>query len=250
MLFSPWSRLALAHYPKTAGSSLTEWFLATLSDAHEVAPGDPHMPVRPALRKAGILRPRARTGPALFRDKVVREAVRLVTGRPAAVPEILAHSDVHIIGVIREPFEMLVSLYEYWRRIRFDVEPLQPLIRTARSGTFREFLTGVVDGHSLPDYARFFDVGGPLWANTRLLDFASLGPALVEVCDELGISPPQSLGTCNAAPKKIRDLGGYYEEAGPLAFRVRSHFGWYYDEGVRLMRRGDRADRQSPRRAA
>lgn len=241
MLLSPSTAVAFAHYPKTAGTSLSAWFVSALPDAREVVPGNPHVFVRDALRMAGLLRRGSSTIVERVRDKVVREAGRLVTGRPTPEPERPVRSDTRIIGVIREPFEMLVSLYEFWRRHPFAEEPTIPLIRTARTGTFRQFLAMAVDERVFPDYTRFFDVGGPLWRNTILLDFASLGPALLEACTRLNIARPRSLGMLNAAPARSRDLGVYLADAGPLVFRVRSYFGWYYDEGVRLMLRGDRA---------
>lgn len=241
MLLSHSTSVAFAHYPKTAGTSLSAWFVSSLPDAREVVPGDPHVPVRDALRVAGLLRRGCTTIIGRARHKVVREASRLLTGRPRPEPERPVRPDTRIIGVIREPFEMLVSLYEFWRRHPFAEEPTIPVIRTARTGTFRQFLAMAVDERALPDYAEFFDVGGPLWRNTILLDFASLGPALLQACGRLNIATPRRLGMLNAAPARSRDLGGYLAAAGPLVFRVRSYFGWYYDEGVRLMLRGDRA---------
>lgn len=250
MLYSTSTAVAFAHYPKTAGSSLTAWFTSVLPDAREVAPGDPHIGVHDALVRAGLVAQRARTRLGRLRFKLAREATRLLTGRRLTPPEVVTRPETRIIGVIREPFEMLVSLYEYWRRYPFAVEPTQPLIRKARTGTFREFAALAVDERQLPDYGHFFDVGGPLWRNTRLLDFASLEPALMQVCDELGIAPPPRLDKLNAAPKRAYDLGAYRAEAGPLVFRIRSYFAWYYDEGIRVMLRGDRAGRDLGRRAA
>ena len=65
-----------------------------------------------------------------------------------------------IIGVVREPFEMLVSLYEYWRNYAFEAEPTQPLIQSARRGTFREFLVLAVVERGLPNYHDFYDMSG------------------------------------------------------------------------------------------
>ena len=51
MLFSPASQIAFAHYPKTAGSSLTRWFCGHFFDAAYIEPGNCHMPVRMALEE-------------------------------------------------------------------------------------------------------------------------------------------------------------------------------------------------------
>jgi len=241
MLFSAAGRIAFAHYPKTAGCSITQWFRERFPDAAYTEPGNCHMPVRMSLERLGLVTARRR------RPRVVRECLRIV-GQVA--PRLVAEAescDVRVIGVLREPFEMLVSLYEYWRRYEFRREPDQGLIRTARTGTFREFLRQAVGAGHLSNYQTYFDVGGAAWRSTRLIDFQSLESGLAEVCEEFGIEPPTGLGRINAAPRQTRDIGAYLAEAGGLVFEVRNHFRWYYDEASRIMIRGRRA---AVRRAA
>ena len=234
MLFSPAGQIAFAHYPKTAGTSITAWFQESFPDAAYVDPYNCHMPVRTSLERLGLL-----TAPAR-RSKFVRECLRLVrhvTPLDFHVPE---RCDIPIIGVVREPFEMLVSLYEYWRRYDFPQPPRPPLIRAARERPFREFLALAVGDHPVQNYHDFFDVGGPAWTNTRLINFQTLGPGLAAVCREFGIEPPPFLDHRNAAPRGARDLGGYLAEAGSLVFEVRSHFRWYYEEAEGVLVRGER----------
>jgi len=240
MLFSPLGQIAFAHYPKTAGCSMMAWFRGLFEDAAYVEPGNCHMPVRMSLERLGLVAARPRR-------RLQREILRLV-GQIA--PRLIADSpkvDLKIIGVVREPFEMLVSLYEYWRRYEFHEEPEATLIQIARTGTFREFLTQAVGERLLANYHTYFDVGGAAWHTTRLLDFQSLESALAQVCDEFGIEAPETLGRRNAAPRPVRDMGRYLAEAGSLVFEVRSHFRWYYEEGSQIMIRGRRT---AARRAA
>jgi hypothetical protein len=243
MLISPLGRIAFAHYPKTAGCSLIDWFQEVFRDAAYVEPGNWHMPVRMSLERLGFVTQRRR--PARLGRTWLR-VVNQVTPRPAGDTQ---RVDLKIIGVLREPFEMLVSLYEYWRRYEFDEEPAATLIHTARTGTFREFLALAVGERQLANYHTYFDVGGPAWRSTRLLDFQSLEPGLAAICDEFGIEAPATLGRRNAAPQGSRDMGRYLAEAGGLVFEVRSHFRWYYEQASQVMITGQ-SRRTTARRAA
>jgi hypothetical protein len=98
---------------------------------------------------------------------------------------------------------MLVSLFEYWRSYEFAEEPTEPLIQCARRGTFRTFVAMAVAEGGLPNYHDFFDMHGPAAANTRLLDFNALEPALAEVCRDFGLDVTQSkLGLVNVGPSR------------------------------------------------
>lgn len=234
MLYSESKRLAFAHFPKTAGCSLSAWFCRQFPDAVYVEPGNIHLSVRPALERLGLVKAPPR------RPRLARNCLRLV--RPF-VPQKLAWTtpcDLKIIGVVREPFEMLVSLYEYWRRCDFQEKSLPRLIRVARSGSFHEFVDVAIGKRRLETYETFFDVGGPAWETTRLIDFDSLQPSLEAVCREFGLQPPTGIERINAAPSRVRDAGSYLAEAGSLVFEVRKRFRWYYEEAPRFIVRPQR----------
>lgn len=149
----------------------------------------------------------------------------------------VAASSLRIIGVIREPFEMLVSLYEFWKKTPAEMA-VSPFIDTARNGTFRDFLWMAVVQKEMPKYEEFFDVGGPAWANTRLIDFATLEPGLAGVCAEFGIHDTPRLERINAGGGRQRSLEDYRSSVATLVINVRSHFRWYYEHGMRLAIRG------------
>lgn len=195
MLYSPTHNVALAHYPKTAGTSLQLWFAEAFPDARKVAPENKHIGVPPALR-------------------------------------LLAPTVPRIIGVLRDPFEMMVSLYEYWRHGE-NSQP-HPYIRAARECSFRDFLAAGVIGERAPRYEDFFGVDGPAWATTRLLDFRTLDASLRIVCREFGLPEPASMQRTNASPSGPKDLSRYRDEAGPVLPFVERHFRWYYEQGVSL----------------
>ena len=237
MLISRTHKLAFAHYPKTAGTSLQRWFIDTCPDAELLVPDNPHYPVSQSLKK---LRPptfQRRLGRFTHRSVELLSPTLADRFRPL-------HASLRIVGVIRDPFEMLVSLFEFWKREPSLSETTDAFIGCTRHHTFRDFLAAAVIGGRIPNYQQFFDVGGPLWHNTTLLDFESLSlrwddPSTIE-----------GLGHARPLPSLNRSAGGrdsqrYVDEAGPLMADVRKHFRWYYEEGVHLMIRG-----QEPLRAA
>lgn len=246
MLYSRSADIGFAHYPKTAGHSLTRWFSATFPDA-ELVERHPwydvnHLPVRDSLERLRLVprreATRRRRGLAGVCDRLSRHVLRLTTGGRRRGPP-LRPCSTRIIGVVREPFEMLVSLFEYWRTFAFPAPPTQPLILRARSGSFREFLQAAVVDEGLPSYEDFFDICGPAAGGTRLLDFARLEPALEAVCLEFGIpSPGAKLGQHNAGPGRSRNIDSYRDEAGDLSAAVERRFRWYYQECVHTMVRG------------
>jgi len=228
MYYSPSRRIAFAHYPKTAGTSLTAWFLEEFPDAVPANSQDAHVPVAVGLHRFGHARSRRR-----------RRWQKLL-GWPFQ-PGIPTANTPLILGVLREPLAMLVSLFNYWRR-RFPHEPYPKgsLGHTAATRDFSEFLSAAIVEKQLPNYRSFFDVGGPAWPMTRLLDFLSLESALLQFCQEHNIRPPVALPTANAAPHD-HDFSAYHAEAGDLVEAVRRHFHWYYAEADAVMIRGRRA---------
>ncbi|MFM9194165.1 MAG: hypothetical protein ACKOWG_00175 [Planctomycetia bacterium] len=209
MLYSPATRIAFAHYPKTAGTSLQHWFRTVFPDARLLVPDNHHLPVRAGLELIDRLPLAPR------RWLPWRSPPR--TGGSALV-----------IGVLREPFEMLVSLFEFWRGYPFDPEPEAAFIRCARFGSFPEFVRlAVVDGQ-LPTYEWFFDAGGPAWPRTRLLDFETLERDRFAATAGLWRRrrPPLERRNAHAGP---RDLAAYRDAAGDLVDRVHTYFRWYYD---------------------
>ena len=174
MFYSPRGHIGFVHYPKTAGTSLQHWFRRVFPDGDLLDPENPHLTVASSLAAVQERRKRAGRGwrkwvPSLLGGCPKRETVP------------------RIVGVIRDPLAMLVSLYEYWRRHDFAVEPTAAFIGCARRESFHAFVRmAVVDGQA-PTYEWFFDVGGPAWPSTRLINYHALERGLEELSGELGI---------------------------------------------------------------
>lgn len=226
MLFHREKLLAFAHYPKTAGVSIGAWMRQTFPGCEFVAPDNRHLPVRRSMRSisaCGFLV--SRSLPSF-----------LTTGLVHALPK-----QYRIFGVIREPFEMLVSLYEFWRdKGAAWSAPRAEIVRIATSGSFRDFLGAVVRDRGLPPFEEFYDVGGPWWSNTRLLEFRSLDTDVRRLCLELHIPAFEPLPRLNTAADRSaggRDVASYAREAGLLKAEVRRYFRWYYEHGAAAVAR-------------
>ena len=238
MLVSRRHNVAFAHYPKTAGTSLHRWFVETFPDATLVDPGIPHLSVEAGLHR---LRPaRWRRGAIHLRDR----SLSLFVPGGADARRSFPHS-LRIIGVLRDPLEMMASLFDYYRNSVYDAEPEDAFTRCAYKGDFRDFVSAAVIGGRLMPYDRFFDVGGPCWANTLLVDFYSLGSGLEAVCDELGVANRHPLPWLNRLPSARPALERYREEARPLLPEVHRHFRWYYEQGIHLTLGGGRQARRA-----
>ena len=230
MLVSRTHKLAFAHYPKTAGTSLQRWFIDTCPDAELLVPDNPHYPVNLSFKKL--------QQPALQRrlSRFTHRSLKLLSPTLADRFRPL-HASLRIVGVIRDPFDMLVSLFEFWKREPAVADSKDAFIGCTQHHTFRDFLAAAVIGGRIQSYEQFFDVGGPLWHNTTLLDFESLQPALQAFCDANGLGHARPLPSLNRSAGG-RDIQRYLDEAGPLMEDVRKHFRWYYEEGIHLMIRG------------
>jgi hypothetical protein len=250
MLYSATAKIAFAHYPKTAGHSLVAWFREAFPDAAFVEPPVEytisHLPVRESLERLGLVARRLPAGgdesggerphAAAASGSLARRLLAQLPARTAARDDV---AGLRILGVVREPFEMLVSLYEYWRTYDFPAPPRPPLIRAAREAPFPVFLGMAVGGHPVQTYRDFFDVGGPAWPATQLVAFESLESGLAAVCREWGLAAPRPLERRNVGPRSGRDLEPYRTAAGFMMDDVRRYFTWYEEEGRRIAVRGE-----------
>ncbi len=236
MLYSPSQGVALARHPKTASTSLSAWFEGEFPDTVAADAIDVHVRVLPALRTLRLIKePR----PSSWRRRL--EKARLCRPREPRLS-----NDVRvIIGVIREPFEMLVSLYSYWRR-RSTVVPRRPgtLPHTAATASFRDFVVQAAIERRLPSYDEFFGVGSEAWSVTKLIDFRHLSTGLEAVCREFNVAPLVAVPSINLSPQN-HDLAAYRDEVKFLLPAIRSRYRWYYEEAEKIMIRGEAASATS-----
>ena len=149
------------------------------------------------------------------------------------------HQDIRIIGILRDPFDMLVSLFEFWRNVprsSFRVEILPDLIQVAREGTFVRFIELAVVHKQVQTYKSFFDVGGPAWPQTYLIPFEQLSVSLNRLAHDLGLpNNKATLQKINVNPKPDRLIHTYLVQAASLVTQVEQHFSWYYTEGIQKL---------------
>ncbi len=221
MLYSLAANVAFAHYPKTAGSAIAEWFRRSFPDAQYVKPGHPHVDVRRTLAWLSG----GRSLPPLQR---VHHLARVSSWRLPIEPIPDIANRIRIIGVVREPLEMLASLYEYWRRGDANLNPRDTLVTAAWEGRFQEFVRRAINGR-LKSYQAFFDAGGPAWPNTRLVHFDDVAGGIARACREFGLSVPVLLPQKNCGTGTSTRMAEYVRLAGPLTAEVQRHFAWYHD---------------------
>jgi hypothetical protein len=221
MLYSLAANVAFAHYPKTAGSAIAEWFRRSFPDARYVKPGHPHVDVRRSLAWLS-------GGRRLPPVERVRYLARFSNWRLPIEPRPKLPETIRIIGVVREPLEMLTSLYGYWRRCDANPNPGDRLVTAAWEGRFAEFAQRAIRGR-IHSYARFFDAGGLAWPNTRLITFDDVEDGLARACREFGLDVVVDLPRKNCGTRNARDSDQLKRLSIPLADAVRHHYAWYHD---------------------
>jgi len=221
MLYSAKHHIAFAHYPKTGGGSISTWFSGAFPDAVEVCTVDCHVPVRAALAMltGGESMPPWRR---CFRPQ------RMGRLRAARRFDVRRARELRVFGVVRSPFDMLVSLFRWWRMPEHHSSAYHPLRNAAERGDFRGFVEEAVVSGRLQPYENFFDVGGLAWPGTRLLHFDALEAGLNEVLREFQIPVPVALPRLNQASPDGKTRDSYERQAGSLLPAVDRYFAWYH----------------------
>ena len=231
VLYSRAYNLVFAHYPKTGGSSIRTWFHETFADDlidHE--PDIPHHHVRKGLA-------RLRCGPRPPSSPLLRLLCQC--SKPMNSPYRVPH-DVRVLGVLREPFDLLRSLFLYWRRTA-SPGTKSPFIRSAVTADFTKFVWLATARRRLPNYHRFFGVGTKVWQRTTLVDFSNLKAGLQDAMRRLAVPTAVQLPSVNANPAHRHtpaSRGELLTFDTRMGMAVRQHFAWYYDEGRSLCLRG------------
>lgn len=234
MLYSRAHNLVFAHYPKTGGSSVGTWFRqAFAGDLIDHEPGIPHHHVRKGLA-------RLRCGPCPPRSPIARWLYQYAQ-RPTS-PHRVPH-DVRVLGIVRDPFDLLRSLFLYWKRTA-SADDKSPFIRSAVTEEFSTFVWLATVKRCLPNYHRFYAVGTPIWRRTTLVDFSHLEAGLQNAMHRLAIPVTVQLPIVNVNPARLQATA---TPGDALAFdqrmeaAVRRHFAWYYREGRSLGEKGVRS---------
>jgi hypothetical protein len=238
VLYSPSQKIAFAHYPKTAGGSVSTWFRATFPDAVEICHSDAHISVRAALSYLT----RGRSLP--LRRRLSLKSSRLVTPGVGILKPSEA-KNIRIFGVVRSPFDMVVSLFRWWRRPEHHSATYSPLRRAAEDDNFRQFVECAVIRRHLPRYEDFFDVGGFAWNNTNLLHFDELEGGLELLMSAYRIKAAVRLEHRNRATPDRTSYTAYERQAGSLVPKVHDYFSWYYRNQSSFVRGTDETSADS-----
>jgi hypothetical protein len=221
MIYSPSHNIAFAHYPKCGGTSITNWFKNTFEDAQfleteRLHKGGSHLNVKGAIE----LIQRGQKQTSLWKSSDNSPTIEL--------------TELRIIGVLRDPFDMLVSLYTFWKHVpftSFGVAVLPKVILTAREESFCRFLEVAILEKTVETYHSFFNVDGPLWNQTYVLPFENLENTLTKLSVELDLPASKTgLKRLNVNPKPDRKIHTYLYEASSLLADIEQHFSWYYSE--------------------
>ncbi|MGA0040222.1 MAG: hypothetical protein ACO3NZ_10265 [Pirellulales bacterium] len=234
MLYSRVHNLVFAHYPNTGGSSVGTWFRqAFAGDLIDHEPEHPHHHVRKGLS-------RLRCGPSPPRLPIARWLYQYSqrSTSPHRVP-----LDVRVLGILREPFDLLRSLFLYWQRPA-SPDAKSPFIRSAVTKEFDTFVWLATAKRCLPNYHRFYAVGSPTWPQTTLVDFGNLEAGLQEAMNRLAIPVTVQLPRVNVNPARLQATASPGDTPTfdtRMEATVRRHFAWYYSEGRNLCRNGVRS---------
>lgn len=207
MLYSARHRVGYVHYPKTAGHSVSLWFKRSFPDAVYLDPPTEH-----SVSHLGV-----------------RPSLNLLCERNTET-----YSAVRIIGVMREPLSMMISLYKYWKTYKFSKadEELPLLIQFARHKTFAEFVDLSVDGPAVETYESFFDYRGPAWPETRIAAFESLESGLFYIVKEMNLVSESALSRLNVGPLSHSTV---HKVKRNSVAKVQKYFSWYYETGQSIL---------------
>jgi len=210
MLYIPKHHIAFVHYPKTAGTSVLHLLHGCFSDAVELGPT--HCGIRESRRI--LRRPKhwSRTG---FRGT----------------------RSLKFFGVVREPKDMLVSLFSYWGGRHTELRPEMPMHAAVLANDFEKFIHHAVLKRDLPNYRNFFDFQGSCWRATRLILFDNIRAEVAAlVRDMTSVTPPEisSYNSSPADPIKQEEYRGL--AYGKFAGHITEYFKWYYSNFGALRR--------------
>lgn len=228
MIYSQEHNIAFVHYPKTGGTAMFDWFTNTFPDACLVLPGYHHVALK---RGVELLKHQYETGQSLFTNFCTKCLSKLGYDN-CGFNKI--SNQMRVIGVIRNPLEMLISLFEFYSKSPMSADDF-PMVKTAQNRNFARFVGLAVNEQQISKYEDFFDYGGRFWNNTRLIDFNNLQAGLEEVCREIGIPSHIPLQKLNSGSGSYKNIDEYKKEMSVNYIHFRDYFKWYYTTGVNIM---------------
>jgi hypothetical protein len=140
---------------------------------------------------------RAKAEIAIMETRFGKHAeLSVVSRRFPWLRQYVPYSDFFVFGVIREPVDWILSLYNFHTKADFD-----GLAHSTKGVSFGQFLREGVEKRwqMRPQHLRFTDEHGRFEMN-HLLDFANLEWEFPRLSERLGLGPIQ-LARANASPE-------------------------------------------------
>jgi hypothetical protein len=206
--------ILFVHVPKTAGMSITEYFMDGL---------DPIVNVTESGAKEEFIKGgRVRMLPGK-RHEFLDQCKTVLEQQDKQLPEFK-----RIIAVVRNPYDMELSRYFYLQHDHpWDKGPAKDMAMTADFETFA--VNSPYHGRKNPMIHRFYTIDGEIPPNMRIIRYENLSQELDSVLKEADVNIRRKLPKINQSKNSKIDRNEYLTEKAKSA--IHSRFSWIFDQG-------------------
>lgn len=148
------------------------------------------------------------------------DGLSAISKKFAWVHKYVPYDEFFVFGIVRDPVDYILSLYNFHNLEGFDGKP-----HSAKGVPFEEFWNGwcTRSWQAKPQALRFTDIHGRLRPN-HIVDFAQLESEFPKICNKIGVEAslnrtnisPQVLTRRELSPEQIEQIAARY--AGDYEF--------------------------------